>query len=344
MIAHNGDPSPRSVWQRWPQKLRIGRTGRSAAHHGTPDTPGNAMRRLVPKDQVDPATDDPTAVPIFEADETMSEIQSGPDVLAPNAGPERPLLKLRNVDLGYTTGQLVIDSLDLDVNPGEIVSIVGPSGCGKSSLLRLIANLRAPNAGKIDAHYHDTSRHGCSMVFQEDTLLPWLRLRDNVLLYHRFRGTRRSAEAARDATRLLQMVGLEGSARLYPSQLSGGMRRRVAVLTALCAMPQLLLLDEPFSALDEPTRVEIHCDLYALVHTLRSTVVLVTHDLAEAISLSDRVVLMSRAPSRVIEDHQMPFGTDRDIRNIRTDNRFLEIYATLWESMERQAAKGRQAV
>jgi NitT/TauT family transport system ATP-binding protein len=252
-----------------------------------------------------------------------------------------PLLKLRDIALSYGGGSLVIDGLDLNIGAGEIVSIVGPSGCGKSSLLRLIAELRAPNTGTIETHYTDPDRHGCSMVFQEDTLLPWLRVRDNVLLYHRFRGTRRSAEAKQDVARLLQMVGLTDSARMYPSQLSGGMRRRVAVLTALCAMPQLLLLDEPFSALDEPTRVDIHCDLYALVRTFGSTVVLVTHDLAEAISLSDRVVLLSRAPARVVEDHHMPFGSGRDIRNIRTDHRFLEIYAGLWDSMERQTARTR---
>jgi len=301
------------------------------------------MRRaLKPKDARGSATlrePPPSALEAHRRTTLGNQVDT--DVSPESTDATRSLLRLRNIDLGYTASELVIHALDLDVKPAEIVSVIGPSGCGKSSLLRLIAGLRAPNAGTVETVYTDTSRHGCSMVFQEDTLLPWLRVRDNVLLYHRFRGTRRSAEAARDATRLLQMVGLSDSGRLYPHQLSGGMRRRVAVLTALCAMPELLLLDEPFSALDEPTRVEIHCDLYALVHALRSTAVLVTHDLAEAISLSDRVILMSRAPSRVIEEYQMPFGTDRDIRKIRSDNRFLEIYATLWESMERQSATRR---
>ncbi|MBL7501971.1 ABC transporter ATP-binding protein [Frankia sp. CNm7] len=228
----------------------------------------------------------------------------------------------------------MIEGLNLSLAPGEIISVVGPSGCGKSSLLRLISGLSAPWRGSISIHYRRPGQHGLSMVFQEDTLLPWLRVRENVLLHHRFSGTRRSRKAQELATSLLDMVGLTDKAHAFPAQLSGGMRRRVAVLTALAADPELLLLDEPFSALDEPTRVGVHRDLYRLVRSSGASVVLVTHDLGEAISLSDRVIMMSRAPSRVAAEFTTSFGRDRDIHAIRTHPDFLELYARLWEGMD----------
>ncbi|MER6220701.1 ABC transporter ATP-binding protein [Streptomyces sp. 900105755] len=237
----------------------------------------------------------------------------------------------------------VIKGLNLTVAPGEFVSIVGPSGCGKSSLLRLVAGFTQPADGSITTHFRRPDRHAISMVFQEDTLLPWLRVRDNVLLHQRFMGTRRSNEARQLANSLLSMVGLDSKADAFPAHLSGGMRRRVAVLTALAAEPELLLLDEPFSALDEPTRVGVHRDLHRLARSSGASVVLVTHDLGEAISLSDRIIMLTSPPSRVAAEFAVPFGPDRDVSAVRSDPDFHELYARLWKGMGAEVTTGGEA-
>jgi NitT/TauT family transport system ATP-binding protein len=251
-----------------------------------------------------------------------------------------PLLDLADVSFGYTPDSTVIKGLRLSIAPGEFVAIVGPSGCGKSSLLRLIAGFSKPSAGTVATHFRRPERHAISMVFQEDTLLPWLRVRDNVLLHQRFTGTRRTKKAKDLANSLLAMVGLDHKADAYPAHLSGGMRRRVAVLTALAAEPELLLLDEPFSALDEPTRVGVHRDLHRLVRASGAGVVLVTHDLGEAISLSDRVIMLTAPPSHVAEEFTVPFGADREVGAVRSEPDFHTLYARLWQGMGRQTAAG----
>ncbi|MGI5461164.1 ABC transporter ATP-binding protein [Streptomyces sp. CA-249302] len=268
----------------------------------------------------------------------------GPFVVPePGERGDAPLLDLADVSFGYRPGTTVIKGLNLTVAPGEFVSIVGPSGCGKSSLLRLVADFSKPDDGSIATHFRRPDRHAISMVFQEDTLLPWLRVRDNVLLHQRFTGRRRTRQAQDLAASLLAMVGLDAKADAYPAHLSGGMRRRVAVLTALAAEPELLLLDEPFSALDEPTRVGVHRDLHRLVRTSGASVVLVTHDLGEAISLSDRVVMLTPPPSHVAAEFDIPFGPDRDVRAVRSDPEFHALYARLWQGMGAEAAAGGEA-
>lgn len=250
------------------------------------------------------------------------------------------MLDLAGVSFAYAPGVNVIKGLNLTVAPGEFVSIVGPSGCGKSSLLRLVAGFSQPGDGSIATHFRRPEQHAISMVFQEDTLLPWLRVRDNVLLHQRFMGTRRSKEAKQLVHSLLTMVGLDTKADAYPVHLSGGMRRRVAVLAALAAQPELLLLDEPFSALDEPTRVGVHRDLHRLVRSSGASVVLVTHDLGEAISLSDRIILLTSPPSHVAAEFTVPFGPDRDVSAVRSDPEFHALYARLWQGMGAEVTVG----
>lgn len=246
-----------------------------------------------------------------------------------------PLLKVRDIDYGYGRELPVLRRVGLDLAEGEIVSLVGPSGCGKSTLLRLIAGLIEPEAGAISLNARDT-RHPCAMVFQEDTLLPWLRVRDNAELFTKFRGSQREDKARTDD--LLSMVGLSQFARHYPYQLSGGMKRRLAVVTAVASLPSLLLLDEPFSALDEPTRVAVHGEVYALIRKSYIGTILVTHDLAEALCLSDRVLLMSRRPSHVVLEQQVPFGREREITTLRSDPQFLTLYGSLWDALNKQIA------
>ena len=247
----------------------------------------------------------------------------------------RPVVAAQNLVFAYPGKSPAVSGFNFSLQRGEIISIVGPSGCGKSTLLRLFARLRAASAGNVECNYGQDGRHGCSMVFQEDTLLPWLKVKENVALYYKF-NRKRGAEANEHVGQLLDMVGLSAFADYYPYQLSGGMKRRVAILTAVAPTPDLLLLDEPFSALDEPTRIGVHSDLHMLVRRLNISAVLVTHDLAEAVSLSDRVLILSRPPSYVIEEVKIPFTETRDMMELRDDPRFLELYGRLWHSLKAQ--------
>jgi ABC-type nitrate/sulfonate/bicarbonate transport system ATPase subunit len=249
-----------------------------------------------------------------------------------------PLMEVDGVGFSYSDGLRAVGDVSFDVQRGEIVTIIGPSGCGKSTLLRMLSGLREPTDGQIGRAPIARDRLPCTMVFQEETLLPWLRVKDNVALGSRFNGNRlsRAHRAAADARAhdLLRMVGLSDFANSWPSKLSGGMKRRVAVLTALAPTPELLLLDEPFSALDEPTRIGVHRDVYALLRQCDMSAVLVTHDLSEAITFSDRVLLLSRAPSRIVKEYSVPFPRERDMFDMRRLPEYQALYATIWKDFE----------
>jgi ABC-type nitrate/sulfonate/bicarbonate transport system ATPase subunit len=176
------------------------------------------------------------------------------------------------------------------------------------------------------------------MVFQQDTLLPWKTVRENVALFYKFHRARRTRATTAKIDELLAMVGLQQFAQAYPKQLSGGMRRRVAFLCGVAAEPQMLLLDEPFSSVDEPSRIRIHQDVLRIVHGLRMTTVLGPHDLPAAFSLSHQVAILSARPGSVVARHDIPFGDDRDVLTLRDRPEFLEIYATLWRDLSRQIA------
>jgi ABC-type nitrate/sulfonate/bicarbonate transport system ATPase subunit len=246
-------------------------------------------------------------------------------------------VSLNQVSFRYPTGVQALESLSLDVQRGATIGIVGPSGCGKSTLLSLVAGLREPAAGAIDIRRYDKSKHPLAMVFQQDTLLPWLTTEGNVKLFYRFKGGNKQM-IANQLRELIGMAGLQGFEKSYPYQLSGGMRRRVVFLAAVASTPELLLLDEPFSSLDEPTRVGIHQDVIRIIRRLGMTVVLVTHDLAEAISLCDEVVILTRRPGRVFSRHKIDFGDDRNVLELRQTPRFLELYGTLWRELSLQMA------
>jgi NitT/TauT family transport system ATP-binding protein len=258
-----------------------------------------------------------------------------------------PIISLHNVGFTYPNGLQAIGDISLELARGEIVAVVGPSGCGKTTLLRLLGGLQRPTQGDIARNVADESgvdRHQCSMVFQEDTVLPWLKVRDNVGLHFRFKqkfGWKRDADRLAHVDHLLAMVGLEDFGDFYPAKLSGGMKRRVAVLTAVAPLPSLLLLDEPFSALDEPTRIGVHGDIYRIVREFGISTIIVTHDLGEAITLSDRVVLLSRAPARIVSQYPTPFGGERDMLDLRKTPEFLEFYGNVWGDLERQIRAGK---
>ena len=223
------------------------------------------------------------------------------------AGPTVPFIEVENVAKRYgsRSGESInaIEQISLDVPRGGFISLVGPSGCGKSTLLKMIGRLLPPSAGVI--RYRNIPqgevRPRLGVVFQESLLLPWRSILDNIMLPIDVMGLDRRAGAER-ARELMKMVGLEGFERKYPFELSGGMQQRAAIARALASDPELLLMDEPFGALDALTREQMAGELQAIWSRTRKTVVFVTHSISEAVYLSDRVVVLSGRPSRIMDD------------------------------------------
>jgi NitT/TauT family transport system ATP-binding protein len=210
-------------------------------------------------------------------------------------------VSLRAVTKVYDSGVTALGPLDLDVRKGEFVSLLGPSGCGKSTALRLIAGLSAPTFGSVGvAHRSGEARgaHGIGFVFQEPTLMPWTSVRENVRLPLKLAHAP-AAEADGRVDAALKQVGLAEFADAYPRELSGGMKMRASLARALVTDPDILLMDEPFAALDEITRFRLNNDLLALWRNLRKTVIFVTHSVFESVYLSQRVVVMTSRPGRL---------------------------------------------
>ena len=206
-------------------------------------------------------------------------------------------IRLRGVTKTYDSGTRALGPLDLAVRKGEFVSLLGASGCGKSTALRIIAGLTAPSAGTVDVPAR-ASRQGIGFVFQEPTLMPWTTVRENVRLPLKLAHVA-DAESTPRVMEALAQVGLADFADAYPRELSGGMKMRVSLARALVTSPEILLLDEPFAALDEITRFRLNNDLLALWRKLGKTVVFVTHSIYESVYLSQRVVVMTSRPGRV---------------------------------------------
>ena len=217
-----------------------------------------------------------------------------------------PLARLRAIDKRFGNGTLALAGLSFDVLPGEFLSVVGPSGCGKSTALRLIAGLAQPSSGTVErpAQRAGEPGHDLAFVFQEPTLMPWATVAENVSLPLRLSGTR-GAQADRRVDEALQRVGLAAFARAFPRELSGGMKMRVSIARAVVTRPRLLLMDEPFAALDEITRMRLNDDVLALRDELSLTIVFVTHSVYESVYLSDRVLVMSVRPGRVVAEHRI---------------------------------------
>ncbi len=215
----------------------------------------------------------------------------------------RPLVRLRGVGKRFGNGVVALEGLDLDIREHEFLSLLGPSGCGKSTALRLVAGLGEATAGAVDwAVAHGNRDIG--FVFQEPTLMPWATVFDNVYLPLRLQGVSKSA-AAPDVDATLAMVGLSPFRSAYPRELSGGMKMRVSIARALVTKPKLLLMDEPFAALDEITRFKLNNDLVELWRTQSWTVVFVTHSVYESVYLSNRIVVMAPRPGRIVAEHRI---------------------------------------
>jgi NitT/TauT family transport system ATP-binding protein len=258
---------------------------------------------------------------------------------------DKPAIKIAGVTRTFNRAGstfTAIDEVNLDVRQGEFLSVVGPSGCGKSTLLNLLAGLAKPDAGIVEtfgAAVRGVNKD-VGFIFQRDALLPWRTAVQNVALPLRYRGEKKAAaqETARD---WLGRVGLAKFADSYPHQLSGGMRKRVAIAATLAYQPRIILMDEPFSALDVQTRTLMEDDLLKLWSTYRPAVLFITHDLEEAVGLSDRVVVMSASPGRVIGDHIVPLERPRDLLEIRFDQKFTETHERIWDQLRTEVVRSR---
>lgn len=240
----------------------------------------------------------------------------------------RPLIRLSGISKAYQNGTRALADVNLDIGAGEFVSILGPSGCGKSTLLRLIAGLGSITGGIIDWPQSRYDARGepvrdLGFVFQEPTLMPWATVFNNIYLPLKLSGLSRRAAAAR-VGQVMEMVGLEKFARAYPRELSGGMKMRVSIARALVVKPRLLLMDEPFAALDEITRFRLNNDLLDLWRAQKWTVIFVTHSVFESVYLSKRIIVMSARPGRVIADLSIsaPYPRDEAFRMTPTYNEF----------------------
>lgn len=239
------------------------------------------------------------------------------------------MLRIRGLTVGYGA-EPVLEQVDLDVRPGEFVSLIGPSGSGKSSILRAVTALVQPLGGTVEL---DVPASDVGFLFQDDALLPWRTVRDNVMLGMRIRGTERAA-ARQKADYWLALLGLERFGDRYPRQLSGGQRKRVAIAQVLALRPRLLLMDEPFASLDAIVRLRVTEDLLGWVEREQLTVLLVTHDLEEAISLSDAVYVLGQGPRAAIRArHDVPIERPRHALQSRAHPQFGPLLQRLWEEL-----------
>ena len=239
---------------------------------------------------------------------------------------------------------VAVKDISLNIRAGSFLSIVGPSGCGKSTLLNAIAGLVPPSEGTIEVF--DTRLTGlnrrAAYMFQQDALLPWKTVLDNVMLGLTFRHFDRAAAETR-ARDWINRVGLGGFADAFPYQLSGGMRKRVAMAQCWIVGPDILLMDEPFSALDIHTRQKMESELLQLWSETRQTVVFVTHDLEEAIALSDEVAVLSAAPgSHLVGIYPVHLSRPRDVMNLRTDAEFTALYTKIWADLRDEVLKSHE--
>jgi NitT/TauT family transport system ATP-binding protein len=261
--------------------------------------------------------------------------------MPPAAASSGPIVALRGVGKSFPSGTVALAGLDLEVRNGEFLSLLGPSGCGKSTALRIIAGLSDPTQGAVEwqagtAAAGSKSRIG--FVFQEPTLMPWTTVFNNALLPLKLTGAP-ADEAAKRVAAALDRVGLREFSGAYPRELSGGMRMRVSIARALVTEPALLLMDEPFAALDEITRFKLNNDLLAVWQVLRTTVVFVTHSVFESVYLSSRVVVMAARPGRVFAEVAIDAPYPRD-QNFRTSAEYAAYCRRTSEALAQAMAAG----
>ena len=247
-------------------------------------------------------------------------------------------IEIRDVEHVYESDFSSVPALarvSLTVVDGEFVALLGPSGCGKSSLLRIVAELLRPTVGSVQIFSSSAKENGrprTALVFQEYALFPWRTVLENVVFSLEMRGVPRDERVAR-ASRVLTRVGLQGFAAAYPHQLSGGMRQRVGIARALAAEPEVLLMDEPFGALDAQTRTVLQEELLRVWESERKTVLYVTHSIDEAVYMSDRIVLLTARPGRIKSEYTVELPRPRNME-MRGWNSYTKLLLDIWTSLK----------
>jgi NitT/TauT family transport system ATP-binding protein len=235
-----------------------------------------------------------------------------------------------------------VDGLSLTVGEGELVCVVGPSGCGKTTLLRVLANLESATGGSVAIRPDSSGRPLVGMVFQGAGIFPWMTVEQNVSYGLQLQGVPKEPREAA-ARRWISEIGLDRFAKAYPAQLSGGMQQRVGLARAFAYDPQVLLMDEPFGALDAQTRLVLQQLLLRQWERNQKTVVFVTHSIEEALTLGDRVYVMSARPGRLLHEVRVPFARPRDAIALRTEPQFSALFTDIWNVLRDEVEQARQA-
>ena len=248
------------------------------------------------------------------------------------AAAARPTAMLSHVSMSYDGRLEVLHDIDFTLRDGEFLSIVGPSGCGKSTILRLISGLVPPSSGRIEMPGEPGKPANVGFMFQRDALLPWADVRANIAVGLECAGVPAEQHAAR-IDGLLELLGLAEFGAYYPRALSGGMRQRVALGRLLAYDPRVMLMDEPFGALDAQTKILMGYELLRIWTDHRKSVVFVTHDIEEAIGLSDRILVMSARPGRIKSEYRVNLPRPRDLRAVRKEPAFHELSERIWQDI-----------
>jgi NitT/TauT family transport system ATP-binding protein len=240
-----------------------------------------------------------------------------------------------------SSGFVALDGITIDIPQGQFFVIVGPSGCGKTTLLRILAGLDQESEGKVDVRQVDPSRPTNSMIFQGDSLFPWMTVYDNAAYGLRMRKV--AENELMDTVRVwLERIGLWRFRDRYPHQLSGGMKQRVSIVRAFANDPEILLMDEPFSALDEQNKLLLHEELLRIWEATKKTVVFITHSVDEAVTLGDRIMVMTANPGHTKALIDVPFGRPRNVMELRQKPEYGELVFDIWEQLREEVNRARQ--
>ncbi len=235
---------------------------------------------------------------------------------------------------------IALDDITLQVLDGEFVSLVGPSGCGKTTLLRILADLETPSIGNYRIEQSDARKPLQSMIFQENGIIPWMTVEENVAFGLNMRHLPKP-EVDERTRYYLEKVGLTKFARLYPKELSGGMKQRVCIARAFANDPEVLLMDEPFASLDEQNKSILHEELLSIWEETKKTVLFITHSIDEALLLSDRIVLMSAHPGKIVEVRNVDLPRPRTMEQIRSNPEMAHLFVEIWNHLQQEVQGSR---